>query len=230
MTIHFSMVAPSKASDKAINCMSYLSYMYKSTSPLYWTSVNINIDNNWHLSMSGSAHTSHSYNKHGLQLSSLYNWYSYNLKYPAHMTNVQNSTCNLVIWVSQNYGCWCPGATSYQAISDYDVDSNCDHKPNFCLGYHTAEYLFQITIINTLRPRQNGHRFADNTFKRIFLNENVIIWIKISLKFVPKGPIKNNPAPAQIMAWRRQGNKPLSEPMMVNLPMHICLTRPQWVK
>ena len=43
--------------------------------------------------------------------------------------------------------------------------------------------------ISTLRPRQNGHRFADDTFKRIFLNENVRISIKISLKFVPKGPI-----------------------------------------
>ena len=32
------------------------------------------------------------------------------------------------------------------------------------------------------------------------------------------------------MAWRRSGDKPLSEPMMVRLPTHICVTRPQWVK
>ena len=32
------------------------------------------------------------------------------------------------------------------------------------------------------------------------------------------------------MAWRRSGDKPLSEPMMVSLPTHICVTRPQWVK
>ena len=31
------------------------------------------------------------------------------------------------------------------------------------------------------------------------------------------------------MAWRRQGDKPLSEPMMVSLPTHVCVTRPQWV-
>ena len=61
---------------------------------------------------------------------------------------------------------------------------------------------------NTLRPRQNGRRFADDTFKRIFLNENVRISIKISLKFVPKGPINNIPALVQIMAWRRPGDKP----------------------
>ena len=83
--------------------------------------------------------------------------------------------------------------------------------------------------VNTLRPGQNGRRFADDTFKRIFLNENFRILIKISLKFVPKGPINNNPALVQIMAWRRPGDKPLSEPMMVCSPTHICVTRPQWV-
>ena len=48
---------------------------------------------------------------------------------------------------------------------------------------------------------------------------------KISLKFVPKGPINNIPAFVQIMAWCRPGDKPLSEPMMVALPMHICVTQ-----
>ena len=31
------------------------------------------------------------------------------------------------------------------------------------------------------------------------------------------------------MAWRRPGDKPLSEPMMVSLLTHICVTRHQWV-
>ena len=82
---------------------------------------------------------------------------------------------------------------------------------------------------NTLRPRQNGHNFADDTFKRIFMNENVKISINISLNFVPNGLINNIPALVQIMAWRLPGNKPLSEPMMVNLLTHICVLRPQWV-
>ena len=84
--------------------------------------------------------------------------------------------------------------------------------------------------LNTLRPRQNGRHFADDTFKRIFLNENVRISIKISLKFVPMGPINIIPALVQIMAWRRSGDKALSEPMMVSLLTHICVTLPQWVK
>ena len=82
---------------------------------------------------------------------------------------------------------------------------------------------------NTLRPRQNGHLFADDTFKRIFLNENIRISIKISLKFVPKCLINDIPALVLIMAWRRTGDKPLSEPMLARLPTHICVTRPQWV-
>ena len=79
--------------------------------------------------------------------------------------------------------------------------------------------------INTLRPRRNGRHFADDMFKCIF--ENVWIPIKISLIFVPKGPINNIPALVQIMAWRRPGYKPLSESVMVSLPTHLCVTRPQ---
>ena len=84
--------------------------------------------------------------------------------------------------------------------------------------------------MNTSRPRQNGRHFADDIFKCIFLNEDVWNAIKISLKFVPKVRINNIPALVQIMAWRRPGDKPLAEPMMVSLLTHICVTRPQWVK
>ena len=82
---------------------------------------------------------------------------------------------------------------------------------------------------NTLRPRQNGRYFPDDIFKCIFLNENVWISIKISLKFVPKGLINSIPALVLIMAWRRSGDKPLSEPMIDSLPTHIYVTRPRWV-
>ena len=78
-------------------------------------------------------------------------------------------------------------------------------------------------------PRQNGRHFPEDIFQCIFLNENAWIAIKISLKFVPKGPINDIPALVQIMAWHRPGDKPLSEPMMVILLRHICVTWPQWV-
>ena len=46
------------------------------------------------------------------------------------------------------------------------------------------------------------------------------------MKFVPKGLINNVPALVQIMAWRRPGDKPLPEQMLVSLLMHICVTQP----
>ena len=42
--------------------------------------------------------------------------------------------------------------------------------------------------------------------------------------------LTNIPSLVQIMAWCRPGDRPLSEPMMVSLLPHICVTRPQWVK
>ena len=84
--------------------------------------------------------------------------------------------------------------------------------------------------LNTLRPRPNGHHFADDVFKHIFLNENVCILLKISLKFVPKDLINNISALDQIMTWHWPGTKALSGPIIVRLPTHICVTWPQWVK
>ena len=91
-------------------------------------------------------------------------------------------------------------------------------KPNFKLSSFETRF-------NTLRPRQNGRHF-----ECIFLNENNKISIKITLKFVPKGPINKIPALVQIMAWRRPGDKPLSEPLMASSTTHIWVTQPQWVK
>ena len=75
------------------------------------------------------------------------------------------------------------------------------------------KYALQVEkdLLNTLRPRQDGWQLAD-VFKYIFFSENVWIAIKISVWFVPKGPIKT--ALVQVMAWRKASNKPLSEPMM----------------
>ena len=87
-----------------------------------------------------------------------------------------------------------------------------------------------LFMVNTLRPRQNGRHFPNDIFNKcIFVNENVWISIKTSLSFVPRGPINNILTLVQIMAWRRPGDKPLSEPMLVCLLTHICVTRPQWV-
>ena len=98
-------------------------------------------------------------------------------------------------------------------------------------GWYIARINFRCKSINTLRPRQDGRHFPDDIFNWIFLNENVWISMKKNLlKFVPKGPIDKIPAWFQIMAWRRPGDKPLSEAMLVSLLTHKCVIRPQWVK
>ena len=85
-------------------------------------------------------------------------------------------------------------------------------------------------LVNTLRPRQDRRHLADGIFTRIFFNENCCLLIKLSPKYVRKGPIDNISALVQIMAWRRSGDKPFSEQMMISLPTHTCVTPPQWVK
>ena len=82
---------------------------------------------------------------------------------------------------------------------------------------------------NSSPPGQNCRHFADGIFRCILLNENVWISIKISLNSVPKGSINIIPALVQVMAWRRIGDKPLSEPMLTGSLTHICGTRGRWV-
>ena len=75
-------------------------------------------------------------------------------------------------------------------------------------------YPYVQTRLNSSPPGQNGRHSANDIFKSIFLNENVRIAIKISLKFVPNSPLDNKSALFWVMAWRRTGDKPLPKPML----------------
>ena len=84
-----------------------------------------------------------------------------------------------VLWVSAFIISWSQVSVSmgiYFTLVIYDLNSNFENK------------------VNTLRPRQNSCHFAADIFECIFLNENVWISFKISLKFVPMGPFNNIPA------------------------------------
>ena len=59
-------------------------------------------------------------------------------------------------------------------------------KTTFTTNYSGSDFL------NSSPPGQNGRYFADDIFRCIFMNESFCILIKISLKFVPRGPIDNN--------------------------------------
>ena len=80
-----------------------------------------------------------------------------------------------------------------------------------------------IGYLNTLRPRQSGRHFPYDTFKHIFLNENVgfqfnqssLYSIVVSVAICSLwSNYQYNLALGQKMAWRRLGNDPLYEPIL----------------
>ena len=124
--------------------------------------------------------------------------------------------CDLIWWlffmrarcISERFGSW-----AHKLFSET--------YPCSSLTKRTQSGLLHSVVLTKMRPEQNGCHLAYNIFKTIFLNENVHILNKISLKFVPKGPIDKKPFLVQVMAWHLTCNKPLHEPMS---------TWPQWVK
>ena len=93
----------------------------------------------------------------------------------------------------------------------------------------TGEFPSQRPMTRNFEAETKWTTFRRRHFQTYFLQWNIWISLKISLEFVPKVPINNIPALVLIMAWRQPGDKPLSDPVMVSLPTHICVTRPQWV-
>ena len=75
---------------------------------------------------------------------------------------------------------------------------------------HCATSFQLIACINSSSPGQCGRYFADDILKCIFY-----ISIRISQKFVAMGTIDNRLTFAQKMAWRRTGDKPLPEPVLI---------------
>ena len=99
---------------------------------------------------------------------------------------------------------------------------------------HTPLYIYTpmdiYTIVFNIEAETKWPPLPIRRFQMLFLERKCMISIKISFKFVPKGPFNNIPALVQIIAWRRPGDMPLSETIMVSLLTQICVTRPQWVK
>ena len=68
-----------------------------------------------------------------------------------------------------------------------------------------------VTMMRHSNTSPLDDHFADDLFKCIFLNKNIWILIANALKFVLRVQL-TFPILVQIMAWRRPGDKPLSEP------------------
>ena len=100
------------------------------------------------------------------------------------------------------------------------------HPLVWVMAWHQTSNKPLLEPILTHRGRGKMAAIFQTTFS------NAFSWIQMfvfRLTFVPKGPINNIPVLVQIMAWRRPGDKPLSETVLVSLLTHICVTQPQWV-
>ena len=103
---------------------------------------------------------------------------------------------------------------------------------SFCSGcwhlWRWKGYKYFSRDFSTHWDRDEIATISGRHFQMHFWSENAWISIKISQKFIPKGPAYDIPALVQIMVWYRPGDKPLSGPMMFSLRTHICVTWP-WV-
>ena len=109
---------------------------------------------------------------------------------------------------------WCRQATS--------------HYLSQCWPRSTSPYgVIRPQWVNTLRLRKNFLTTFSNAFSWM---KTYKFQLRFHGSFFPKRLINNIPTLVQIRAWCQPGDKPLSEPMMTSLPMHIWVTRLQWVK
>ena len=83
-------------------------------------------------------------------------------------------------------------------------DDRCEMKCHIIIWDNRHSLRQMINVFNSLRPRQNRHHIADDVFKYNFLNENVWIPIKMSLKFVPKDPFDLAPNRRQTIIWTNE--------------------------
>ena len=83
--------------------------------------------------------------------------------------------------------------------------------------------IYKRIWINSSPPGQNGRLYTDNIFRCFFVHRKFCIWLQISLKFVPKGPMNNISGADQATSHYLNQRRPSSL-------THICGTRGRWVK
>ena len=126
----------------------------------------------------------------------------------------------------------------YKVVSIWFIwtESCGGHYPQWFMALSMLFYSIQHTVCIGLNANRNQainsaamtlthlpldkmtNNLADDIFNCIFFNENAWILNKISLRFVPKGPINNIPALVQIMAWRWPGEPSFAQEMAC----HLC--------
>ena len=87
-----------------------------------------------------------------------------------------------------------PQTTTHTHIPEARLSTarDCPYWQGSGCWHHNNIHIFWV--FNSSPPGQNGCHFVEDVLRCIFMNKKFCILIKISLKFVPRGPIDNNPA------------------------------------
>ena len=108
---------------------------------------------------------------------------------------------------------------SFETIDRVITAPYCIHLVLEYSDWSTSIYSY---VLDTLReiPTHRGRDklapiFPTRHFQMHFLEWKFYALTQISLKFVPKGPIDNIRALADMMAWHRTGNTPLTQSIMM---------------
>ena len=103
------------------------------------------------------------------------------------------------------------------------------HGHTFIMLLYFHDCTFMLTL-NSSPPPDKMAAISQTIFSDAFSwLKSFVFWLNFTEVF-PKGPDDNNPVLVQIMAWRRIGDKPLSEPMLTRFTdPYICGTRGRWV-
>ena len=139
----------------------------------------------------------------------VYNFTKFIVKSPIHNKSTFFYICNISDWfrpysyhlrkyiektyyvMSSNDNCYSCHMTQQQSIKHTGPLLNTDTLFGWRAFIIVILMATATTPINSSSPGQNGHHFTDDIFRCIFMYEKFCIWNKISLKYVPKGPINN---------------------------------------
>ena len=81
------------------------------------------------------------------------------------------------------------------------------------------------SIINTVRPEQNGWHVADDIFKYVSFDRKFnVVLIEMSMKYAPEYTTYTMSILFQGMAWRQIDAKPLPEQYWPSSPTYIFIT------
>ena len=80
---------------------------------------------------------------------------------------------------------------------------------------------------NTWRPEQNGCHFADNILQMHFLENKIVFWIQIWLKFDAKGPTEKSKF-VWVMSWHLKMMTQLTDGQMHHRASYIKMFIIKW--